>query len=105
MKIFRPAPLDNVIEFILKYVTALCKIKKIFEILVSHLLISGAAPGHKDDVKAGEATDGEEDEGYDAHDHHGDDGRHLYRGGVQITSVQRWWRSPLLAAPCDAGHG
>ena len=61
---------------------------EISKILVSHLLIGSATPGHEDDVEAGEAADGEEDKGYDAHDHHGDDGSHLHRV-VQITSVQQ----------------
>ena len=45
--------------------------------LAGDLLISGPAPGHKHDVEPGEAADGEEDQGYDAHDDHRHDRCHL----------------------------
>ena len=45
--------------------------------LAGDLLVGRPAPGHQHDVEAREAADGKEHQGYDAHDDHGDDRRHL----------------------------
>ena len=48
--------------------------------LARHLFIGCPSRGHEEDVEAGEATDGEEDQADDAHDDHGHDG-----GGLRQT--------------------
>ena len=45
--------------------------------LAGDLLVCRPAPGHQHNVEPGEAADGEEDQGYDAHDDHRHDSCHL----------------------------